>query len=95
MTTPKPPVPLFGLLGFSHGAAKVLTVMSPRGVGAVLTAVTAGDDVVVEASLGHLTRYYEKRQGALQRLAAAHGIEILSKPQWDAKKAEFGGAILR
>jgi len=94
MDAAKPPVPLYGLLGFTHGAAKVLTLMSPCGAGAALAVVIAGDDVIVEASPGYLTRYYEKRQGALLRLAVEHRIEILSKAFWDAKKAEFGDAIL-
>jgi len=95
MSPAKSPIPLYGLLGYTHGWAKVLTVMSPQGAGAALAEVTAGDDVIVEASPGNLTRYYEKRQGALRRLAAAHGIEILAKADWDAKKAEFGDTILR
>jgi len=95
MDAPKPPVPLFGLLGFTHGAAKVLTVMSPRGARAALVAVAANDDVIVEASPGYLTRYAEKRQGGLRRLVEANGIELLSKADWDARKAEFGNAILQ
>jgi hypothetical protein len=93
MGTAKSATPLYGLLGHTHGWAKVLTVMSPLGITAARAAVTAGEDVIVEASPGHLTRYYEKRDGALQRLAEVNGIEILDKADWDAKKAECGDRI--
>ena len=31
---------------------------------------------------------------ALARLIEAHGIIVLTKPDWDAKKAELGDAVL-
>ena len=33
--------------------------------------------------------------GALARLIEAHGIIVLTKPDWDAKKAELGDTVLR
>lgn len=85
---------LYGLRGFTHNGAKTLTVMSPAGATAARGAIAAGDDVLVQAGPGQLTLYLEKRRGALQRLIAAHGIVVLDKPAWDAKKTELGPAIL-
>lgn len=84
---------IYGLHGITHGAAKVLTVMSPEGARRALHAIAVDEDVVVSASPGHLTRYQEKRRGALARLIAANGIAVLTKCEWDAKKAELGDAI--
>jgi hypothetical protein len=79
-------VTFYGLLGFTHNGAKTLTVMGP--------AIPPGDDVTVQAGAGRLTHYLEKRRGALQGLIAAHGIVVLDKPAWDAKKVELGPAVL-
>ena len=86
---------LYGLRGFTHGAAKVLTVMSPAGVTAALEFVDAGDDVAVYAAPERLTQYHGKRSGALERLIETYDITVLSKAQWDAAKAELGEAIWR
>ncbi len=85
---------IYGLHGFNHGGAKALTVMSPQGAPAALRALAAGADVITNASAGRLTHYLEKRAGALARLIEAHGIIVLTKPDWDAKKAELGDAVL-
>ncbi len=84
---------LYGLLGFTHNGGRTLTVISPEGASAALAAVEAGDDVVVQAGPGQLTYYLEKRRGALQELIAAHGIVVLDKPAWAAKKAELGAIV--
>lgn len=89
-------ITIYGLMGFTHGWASVLTVMSPAGPGAALAAVEAGDDVaLLSAGPGRLTRYMEKREGGLDRLVARHGVAVLSKEDWDARKAELGDAIYR
>ncbi len=85
---------IYGLHGFNHGGAKALTVMSPQGASAALRAIAAGRDVITDADAGRLTWYLEKRAGALARLIEAHGIIVLTKPDWDAKKAELGAAVL-
>lgn len=84
---------LFGLFGFTHGWAKILTVMSPQGASAVLRTLQGNDDVIVQSGDGRLPRYQEKREGALLRLAGAHGIVILTKTEWDARKVELGESI--
>jgi hypothetical protein len=84
---------LFGLYGFTHGWARILTVMSPQGATAVLQVVPGNDDVTVQSDDGQLTRYQEKREGALSRLVDGHGIVILTKNEWDARKAKLGKAI--
>lgn len=38
---------IYGLMGFTHGWASVLTVMSPGGASVALAAVEAGDGVIV------------------------------------------------
>ena len=84
---------LYGLLGFTHNGAKTLTVMSPEGAGAALVAIPAGANLVVQSGAGQLTHYLEKRRGALQDLIAGHGIVVLDKPAWAAKKAELGPGV--
>ncbi len=86
---------LYGLHGITHGAAKVLTVMSPAGRTRALAYVQGGADLIVHAHPGQLTRYQERRNGALARLIAMNRIAVLSKPEWDVKKAELGEAIWR
>ncbi len=71
---------IYGLHGFNHGGAKALT---------------AGADVITNAGPGRLTQYLEKRAGALARLIEAHGVIMLDRPAWDAKKAELGDTVLR
>ena len=85
---------IYGLLGYTHGWGKLITVMSPAGETAVRAAIDAPeDDLMVVASEGQLTQYHAKREGALERLITAHGIVVLDKPAWDARKAELGEAI--
>ena len=84
---------LYGLLGFTHNGGRTLTVMSPEGARAALAALWAGADVAVQAGPEQLTHYREKRRGALHGLIAAHGIVVLDKPAWDAKKAELGASV--
>jgi hypothetical protein len=88
-------VVVYGLLGATHGWAKVLTVMSPAGASAAQRRIAAGDDVIVAADEGRLPQYIERRKGALDRLIAAHGIIVLSREEWNAKKAALGDAIWR
>jgi hypothetical protein len=57
---------LYGLKGFTHGWARVLTVMSAQGA-----------------------------SGALDRLIESHGIIVLAKPDWDARKKQLGETIYR
>ncbi len=69
--------------------------MSPSGASATLRHVEAGDGVTTNAGESRLTQDRAKRDGALEGLIEAHGIRVLSKPEWDAKKAELGEAIWR
>jgi hypothetical protein len=86
---------IYGLYGFTHNGAKALTVMSPEGASAALEAIAADEDVITDAGTGRFTHYLEKRSGALARLVEAHGIIVLDKPDWDAKRAELGVTVLR
>ncbi len=89
---------VYGLLGFTHNGGRTLTVMSPEGARAALAVIEAGvgagAGIAPHAGPGQLTHYQEKRRGALQDLIAAHGIQVLDKPAWAAKKAELGAVIL-
>ena len=84
---------LFGFFGFTHGWARMLTVMSPAGAAAALRAVPGNGDLIVHSGEGQLTRYQEKREGALDRLVEQHGIAVLSRSEWNARKAELGETI--
>jgi hypothetical protein len=86
---------LYGLIGKTHGWGKVLTVMSPAGRTAALAAVEAGDDVIVQAGADRLTVYQQRRAGGLDRLIVDNGITLLTKAEWDAKKAELGAGVLK
>jgi len=84
---------IYGLLGITHGAARVLTVMSPAGVRAARAHMTETEDLIVNAGDGRLTQYLEQRSGALDRLIGAYDVEVLSKPQWDRRKQALADAI--
>ena len=86
---------IYGLRGFTHGWGIILTVMSPAGDSAVRALIEPGPDIVATGGGGQLTQYQGKRKGALERLIEAHGIIVLDKAAWDAKKAELGDAIRR
>ncbi len=70
-----------------------MTVMSPEGTAAVKAAIAAGDTIETKAAEGRLIQYHEIKAGALQRLIETHGIVVLSKPDWDAKKRELGDRV--
>jgi len=86
-------IELCGYYVFTHGWGRVLTVMSPAGPVAVLKAVQVDDDVEVKSAKGQLTQFHEKRAGALDRIAAANGVRILTRAEWDARKAALGDSI--
>jgi hypothetical protein len=88
-------VELYGLYVFTHGWAKILTVMSPDGAAAVFAHIEAGEDITAQGGAGRLPQYFEKRDGALQALVARYGIEVLEKADWDAKKAALSEAVWR
>ena len=85
---------LYGLYGFTHGWARVLTVMASDGAEAVAAHIDPGPDVIATTGQGRLPLYQEKREGALAVLVSKYGIEVLEKAEWDAKKAELGRAVL-
>jgi hypothetical protein len=86
-------VKIYGLLGMTHGAAQVLTVMSPAGARAALAHMSETDGLIVNAGDGRLTQYLEKRGGALGRLINTYDVEVLSKEQWDRRKQALANSI--
>ncbi len=84
---------IYGLLGITHGTARVLTVMSAQGAPAAREHMTQTEDLIVNAGEGRLTQYLEKRDGALQQLIDDYGIEVLSKTEWDRRKRALGDDI--
>ena len=77
-------------------AASAARAGGPGRAALAAMAAGAGDDVAgvaTQAGPGQLTHYIEKRREALRGLIAAHGIVVLDKPAWDAKKAEFGASV--
>ncbi len=85
---------LFGLRGFSHGASRLITVMSPAGIAAVIERLTFDrDEIRTEFYPGVLPQYHEKVRGGVDRLVERHGIVVLDFPAWTEKKARFGVSI--
>ena len=84
---------IYGLLGITHGTARVLTVMSAQGARATREHMTKTEDLIVNAGDGRLTQYLEKRDGALQRLIDGYGVEVLPKMEWDRRKQALGDDI--
>ncbi len=89
-----PDVALFGLRGFSHGASRLITVMSPSGIAAVAGRVTFDPgEIRAELYPGVLPQYHEKVRGGVDRLVERHGIMVLDFPAWTEKKARFGASV--
>ena len=85
---------LYGHLGWSHGGARVITLMSPAGAGAVIDRLAGDDDVfLLFSGERQLPHYQLRRPGVIGRLAEAHGIVLLDFEAWTARKAELGEAI--
>lgn len=86
---------IYGLFGITHGWARVLTLMSADGDGAVRARVGSADGVEVDHGAGRLTQYHERRNGALDRIVEQYGVVVLDNAAWNAKKRTLGTAILR
>ncbi len=86
---------IYGLFGITHGWARVLTLMSADGDAAVRARVGPADGVVLDHGAGRLTQYYERRNGALDRIVERHGVVVLDNAAWNGKKRALGAAILR
>lgn len=89
----EPHLTIYGLWGFTHGWAKVITVMSPLGASAILEVIKPDDSILVYARPGTLTQYHSGSRSALRALAQKYSIIMLSKPEWDTCKTELGDAI--
>lgn len=86
---------IYGVLSITHhGWSKVLTVMCADGREAALAFIRSGEGIEVRAGPGRLTQYHGLTTGHLDRLIARHGILLLSRAEWNAKKAELGPAVL-
>ncbi len=85
---------LYGHLGWSHGGARVITLMSPDGAGAVLERFAGLDGIALlftgERQLPH---YHVQQDGTLELLIEDHDIVILDFIAWTDKKSELGDAI--
>lgn len=86
---------MYGVLSITHhGWSKVLTVMCDRGRGTALAVIQPGEGIEVRAEEGRLTQYYGQTTGHLERLADRHGVVMLGRADWNAKKNELGPIIL-
>ncbi len=86
---------VYGLKGFSHGGATLLTVMSPEGRSACLAALDFDPAEIHLVDHGALPQYHESLDGALDRFAARHGIEMLDFHGWQVRREDLGTAIFR
>ena len=83
---------IYGLMGFTHhGWAKLITAMGPAGDAAVRANIAVHEEALahikVVITANGLTQYHGKREGALERLIEDAGIIMLTRDQWNAKKA--------
>jgi hypothetical protein len=85
---------LYGHLGWSHGGARVITLMSPDGASAVIDRLSGETGTtLLFAGPAQLPHYHVQQDGTLERLIDAHGIIILDFVAWTAKKVELGAVI--
>lgn len=84
--------PIYGFRSQSHGWQYVLTVISNVGA-ARLAQLESVPGLEVQACERHLTRFLEKRDGALDEFIALHGIVELDRTAWDATKMRLGNSI--
>lgn len=86
---------IYGHLGWSHGGARVITLMSPAGAGAVIERLGREGDgyFLLFAGERQLPHYQVRRDGSLDRLVEAHGVVVLDFEAWTARKAELGEVI--
>ena len=86
----------YGLMGGSHGGARLMTVMSPEGRQAVLNTIELDPATVhVVAYATGLPQYHEMVGGGLADLIARYDIDVLDFAGWTAKKTELGSSVYR
>jgi hypothetical protein len=87
---------LYGHLGWSHGGARVITLMSPDGAGAVIERFAHEDGLsLLFAGERRLPHYHVQQDGTLARLIEDHDIVVLDFAAWTDKKIKLGAAIWR
>lgn len=87
---------IYGLRGFNHAWAKLITVLSPQGKSELLAYINPAPEIELEDGGAHsLPQYRELQAGGLEKLIDHYHIEILDKPAWDRLKAELGAEIWR
>ena len=94
MTRPRPSTTLYGLRGITHGWGRLLSVMSPAGVEAVLEALDVGPDLQIVTQPGQPVQVHQVRDGALDALVARHGIIELDQAAWARCKRAIGRAAV-
>ena len=86
---------LYGHLGWSHGGARVITLMSPNGAAAVIERFADENGIfLLFAGSRQLPHFHVQQDGTLERLIEDHGIVILDFIAWTDKKSELGEMIL-
>lgn len=85
---------LYGLRGITHGWGRLLSVMSPAGVQAVLDTLEVGPDLEIVARPGQPVQVHQVRDGALDELVARHGIVELDQAAWRQRKQAIGRAAV-
>jgi len=86
---------LYGFRSFTHGWQFVLTVVCPDGVSAANALIKIPNGIEPQERPGHLTRYFEQREGAIDAMVEKFGITMLERSEWDRIKQSLGDSIFK
>ena len=80
---------LYGLPGITHGSGHILHLLSPAGTQAVLDLLAGYDGLRLLNTGAAIPCFLELQDGKFDTLVRDLGVEILTKTQWDRRKAEL------
>jgi hypothetical protein len=80
---------IYGLPGITHGSGHVLHLLSPAGPEAVLDRLSGREGLRLLNPGAAIPCFLELRDGKFDALVEEMGIEILTKDEWDLRKAEL------
>jgi len=80
---------LYGLPGITHGSGHILHLLSPEGAEAVTSLLSGRQDLRLLNPGMSIPCFLELKDGTFDALARELGIRILTKQEWDERKAEL------